>query len=189
LGLAIVQRLCELIGATVSVESLVGQGTCFRVSIPAVLVESAPRESSAPAAVESSLQGLQVYVVDDERDILKSMRSLLSVWGIGVHTAESSDATDRIFEEHGPPDLMIVDLRLGDGEHGARLADRLQQTYGQFPVLIITGETASDALRQANEHNYTLLQKPIAADVLRRAISGSVAVTSDPAKAALSATQ
>ena len=37
LGLAIVQRLCELIGATVSVESAVGQGTCFRVSMPAIL--------------------------------------------------------------------------------------------------------------------------------------------------------
>jgi CheY-like chemotaxis protein len=174
LGLAIVQRLCELIGATVSVESFVGRGTCFRVLIPAVLVESAAPEPAASAAVEASLRGLRVYVVDDERDILKSMRSLLGVWGMTVHTAESAAATLRIFEEHGAPDLMIVDLRLGEGEHGAHLADRLQQTHGQFPVLIITGETASDALRQANERNYTLLQKPIAPEVLRRAIAASV---------------
>jgi two-component system, sensor histidine kinase len=174
LGLAIVQRLCELIGATVSVQSVVGQGTCFRVSIPADPVESPLPMSATPAALEASLQGLRVYVVDDERDILKSMRSLLSLWGMGVHTAESSDATDRLFENYGPPDLMIVDLRLGEGEHGASLADRLQQTHGPFPVLIITGETASDALRQANERNYTLLQKPIAPDVLRRAIAAAV---------------
>jgi CheY-like chemotaxis protein len=141
LGLAIVQRLCELIGATVVVESVVGDGTCFRVSMPAVR---------------------------------KSMRSLLGVWGVSVMTAESPSAADLLFEQHGPPDLMIVDLRLGEEEHGARVADRLQQTYGQFPVLIITGETSSEALRQANERSYTLLQKPIASEVLRRAIVAAV---------------
>jgi DNA-binding NtrC family response regulator len=120
-----------------------------------------------------------VYVVDDELDILKSMSTLLTVWGIGVNTAESTRAADRIFEQHGPPDLMIVDLRLGEDEHGARLADRLQQKYGNFPVLITTGETSSEALRQANERSYTLLQKPIAPEVLRRAIVVAVIAVAD----------
>jgi signal transduction histidine kinase/ActR/RegA family two-component response regulator len=174
LGLAIVQRLCELIGATVVVESVVGDGTCFRVSMPAILAEALPGEGSPTSAVEVSLEHKRVYVVDDELDIRKSMRSLLGVWGVSVMTAESPSAADLLFEQHGPPDLMIVDLRLGQEEHGARVADRLQQTYGQFPVLIITGETSSEALRQANERSYTLLQKPIASEVLRRAIVAAV---------------
>jgi CheY-like chemotaxis protein len=132
--LAIVQRLCELIGAKISIES----------------------------------------VVDDETDILKSMRTLLTVWGVEALTADSPVAAERIFEQHGRPDLMIVDLRLGDGEHGAQLADRLRLQYGPFPVLIITGESASEALRQANERGYTLLQKPIAPEVLRRAIAAAI---------------
>ena len=37
LGLAIVQRLCELTGATISVESELGRGTCFRLTMPAIL--------------------------------------------------------------------------------------------------------------------------------------------------------
>jgi FixJ family two-component response regulator len=69
---------------------------------------------------------------------------------------------------------MIVDLRLGEQEHGAHLADRLRRQYGPFPVLIITGETASEALRKANESGYTLLQKPIAPEVLRRAITAAL---------------
>jgi CheY-like chemotaxis protein/anti-sigma regulatory factor (Ser/Thr protein kinase) len=174
LGLAIVQRLCELIGATVVVESVVGDGTCFRVSMPAILAEALPGEGPPTSAAEVSLEHKRVYVVDDELDIRKSMRSLLGVWGVSVMTAESPSAADLLFEQHGPPDLMIVDLRLGEEEHGARVADRLQQTYGQFPVLIITGETSSEALRQANERSYTLLQKPIASEVLRRAIVAAV---------------
>ncbi len=177
LGLAIVQRLCELIGATVTVESVLGQGTCFRVRMPAALTAAPPLDATPPSVADVSLEGRRVYVVDDELDIRKSMRALLGVWGIDVMTAESVRTADLLFEQHGPPDLMIVDLRLGADEHGARVADRLQQTFGRFPVLIITGETSSDALLQANEHSYTLLQKPIAPEVLRLAIVAAVRET------------
>jgi DNA-binding NtrC family response regulator len=102
------------------------------------------------------------------------MRTLLGVWGMRVMTADSATAVARIFDQDGAPDLLIVDLRLGEDEHGARLADRLQHRHGRFPVLIITGETSSDVLQQARQHNYTLLQKPIAAEVLRRAIAAAV---------------
>jgi two-component system, sensor histidine kinase len=175
LGLAIVQRLCELIGATVGVESTVGQGTCFRVSMPAILTEAAVLEQTPSSIAEESLQDKRVYVLDDELDILKSMSTLLAAWGITVTTAESPSVVDLIFERHGIPDLMIVDLRLGEQEHGAHVAERLQRAYGNFPVLITTGETSSEALRQANERNYSLLQKPIAAEVLRRAIVAAIA--------------
>jgi signal transduction histidine kinase len=176
LGLAIVQRLCELIGATISVESTVGVGTSFRVLLPALLGAAEAPELSAAQPAKISLQGMRICVIDDEVDILKSMRTLLNVWGIEAFTADSPEAAQRIFEQHGCPDLLIVDLRLGEHEHGAQLADRLRRQYGHFPVLIITGETASEALRQANESGYTLLQKPIAPEVLRRAIAAAIQV-------------
>jgi CheY-like chemotaxis protein len=102
------------------------------------------------------------------------MRTLLEIWGVEALLADSPEAAERIFGLHGRPDLMIVDLRLGEGEHGALLADRLRLQYGTFPVLIITGETASEALRRANESGYRLLQKPIAPEVLRRAIAAAI---------------
>jgi two-component system, sensor histidine kinase len=177
LGLAIVQRLCELIGAKISVESVLGQGSCFRVSIPAILGEASLPEPLPQRAEDASLREKRVYVVDDEFDILNSMRILLGVWGVRVETADSASSAYRIFEKHGPPDLLIIDLRLGEGEHGARLADRLQKIHGPFPVLIITGETSSEALRQANERSYTSLQKPITPEVLRRAIVAATATS------------
>jgi two-component system, sensor histidine kinase len=153
---------------------VVGSGTCFSVSMPAIHGESAIPEPPVASVAEMSLQGKRVYVVDDESDILKSMSTLLGVWGVEAFTAESPHAANGIFEQHGRPDLMIVDLRLGEEEHGAQLADRLQRTYGDFPVLITTGETSSDALLQANAHSYALLQKPIAPEVLRLAIAAAV---------------
>jgi signal transduction histidine kinase len=171
LGLAIVQRLCELIGAQISIASVVGEGTSFRVSLPALPGAAASAAPATPQPTDAVLQGKRVYVVDDEVDILKSMRTLLGVWGIGTLTADCAEAAEHIFAQHGRPDLMIVDLRLGEGEHGAKMADRLRRQYGAFPVLIITGETASEALRQAHEAGYATLQKPIAPEVLRQAIA------------------
>jgi signal transduction histidine kinase len=174
LGLAIVQRLCELIGATVVVDSAVGRGTCFRVTMPAVVGESTITQGVPISTADVSLRGKRIYVVDDERDILKSMSTLLSAWGIDVRAADSAPAMDEVFSQSGVPDLMIVDLRLGGSEHGALLARRLQAQYGTFPVLIVTGETSSDALREANSHGFALLQKPIAPDALHRSIAIAV---------------
>lgn len=64
------------------------------------------------------------------------------------------------------PDLLIADLRLRDKEQGASLAIRLRPLYGDFPVLIVTGKTAPEALQQANADNFPLLQKPITCDAL-----------------------
>jgi two-component system, sensor histidine kinase len=175
LGLAIVQRLCELIGAKIALKSQVGEGTRFSISMPAALVAAPAAEDETTVPDVMALAGKRIYVIDDERDIRHSMRVLLNVWGIRVHTAAGVADAERLFETHGVPDLAIVDLRLPDEEHGAHLADRLQRSYGAFPVLIITGETSSEALREANARAFTLLQKPIAAEVLRGAIYAALA--------------
>jgi signal transduction histidine kinase len=173
LGLAIVQRLCELIGAAVEVQSVLGRGTCFCVSMPVQLAD-APPVVLPRAETAATLRGRRVYVVDDEQDILKSTQALLEIWGVAVATAQSPQETDLLFERIGIPDLMIVDLRLGSEEHGALLAERLHRRHGHFPVLITTGETSSEALLQANQRRFTLLQKPIAPEILARAIVTSL---------------
>jgi signal transduction histidine kinase/ActR/RegA family two-component response regulator len=189
LGLAIVQRLCELTGARIGLESKPGSGTRIAITLRAEVVSDLPESSVRTAGGEVSVQGKRVYVVDDERDIRNSMRALCRAWGMQVETAESSDSLERLFAQQGRPDLMIIDLRLGEGEHGAQLAERMQSRHGDFAVLIITGETSSDALREANRSRYTLLQKPIAAEVLRRAIGAAVAHEPAPPVAAPSQPQ
>jgi two-component system, sensor histidine kinase len=184
LGLAIVQRLCELMGAKIQVESALGEGTEFRVTLPAEVgaAINRPNEDSAASAV--SLENRRVYVVDDERDIRNSMRALLGIWGVQVATADSVKDADALFAKSGPPDLLIVDLRLADDEHGSQLAARLQKQYGMFSVLIITGETSSDALREAHDSGYSLLQKPVAAEVLRREIVRIIGPVDSPQRGA-----
>ncbi len=174
LGLAIVARLCELTGARIEVDSSVGAGTCFSLSMPAVPEPIAAAEPALAGAVEVSLRGKRVYVVDDEVDILHSMRTLLGVWGMETRTASSAGSAADLFEQHGAPDLLLMDLRLGQDVHGAQLAEQLRREHGSFPILIITGETASEALQEATSRNYRVLRKPIAPEVLRQAIADTM---------------
>lgn len=171
LGLALVQRLCELIAAEVSLDSAPERGSSFSVRFADVLPEPAHAAVDQDPAQASSLAGNRIYVVDDEIDILRSMSALLHAWGVIAWVAGSPAALEQLFIDNGVPDLLIADLRLGAPEHGAQLARRMQGLHGPFPVLVMTGETSSEALRQANEQNYLLLQKPIAHETLYAAIS------------------
>jgi len=174
LGLAIVQRLCELIGARITLVSVPGQGTRFTLVLPGALVPARWDASPTPPIAQQLPVGRRIYVVDDEGDILASMATLLTLWQAQVRTAIDAAGLRRLFAEHGRPDLLIADLRLGRGEHGARLATELRERHGPFPVLIVTGETASAALGEANAAGYPVLLKPLAAESLRQAIAAAL---------------
>ncbi len=169
LGLAIVQRLCELINAQIAIESTPGKGSMFAVNFNSLVNEYIEPESDNNLNFKT-IHNSTIFVVDDEIDILESSKSLLEIWNVIVKTALSAVAVEALFEQYGVPDLLIVDLRLREKENGAELAQRLQKQYGNFPVLVITGETASAALVKTNMAGYPILQKPINPEVLFTAL-------------------
>ena len=175
LGLALVQRMAELIGATISLRSQPGRGSCFTLALPDALPDGGQASLPTSAPLAPIPAGTRIYVVDDEQDILVSTRTLLTLWGARVETANCVPDTMALFERLGPPALLIADLQLGGPEHGTTMARRLRAAWGEFPVLITTGETSSEALRETSEAGYPLLHKPITAERLREMISGAVA--------------
>jgi CheY-like chemotaxis protein/two-component sensor histidine kinase len=176
LGLAIVKRLGELLGGSISLTSRPGEGTRFELRVPgleaaSVLPELLPeRVESLPMPVE----GGRVFIVDDEADILTSMTVLLRLWALEVHTAADAAEADALFARLGVPDLLITDLRLRGPEHGAELAARLARMHGDFRTVIITGETSSQALVEAQAAGHAVLQKPVDAQLLRIAVHAAL---------------
>lgn len=183
LGLAIVHRLVELAGGGIEARSRPGEGSCFTVRLP-VACEGAVAgraeglvrgEGGVSGAAGPLMSGARIYVVDDEADILQGMSLLLRSWGCETSTAQRVDEALALFAQQGPPDLMIVDLRLSGPESGVDLVRRLQAAHGAFPVLVATGETASGALRGAREAGWPLLHKPIEGELLREAVRAGLA--------------
>jgi CheY-like chemotaxis protein len=97
------------------------------------------------------------------------MRSLLEGWGCDVITTSTPEEAEAgLASDAGPPDMLIVDYRLRRHASGIETIGRLQQMAGhRIPALVITGDTAPDRLREAQESGYPLLHKPVKPAQLR----------------------
>ncbi len=103
------------------------------------------------------------------------MGSLLTLWGAEIKTASSPQETEDLLKILGPPGLLIADLRLGEEENGLGMLHRLHESFGPFPVLMITGETSPQALTVVRKSGLDLLEKPVSAEGLQSAIGGIMA--------------
>lgn len=177
LGLAIVKRLTVLLGHPLRLRSQVDRGTVFTLELPL----SDPAAARAMDAAEGSASGLAgglIVVVDDELAIQVAMKSLLEGWGFRAIVAGSCEEVLRLLAEcPDRPVLIICDYRLRAHENGIRVIERLRSEYNDddIPGLLITGDTAPDRLREAQESGLLLLHKPVANSRLRAAISHLVA--------------
>lgn len=165
-GLAIVRRYADLLGIGLQLASSPGAGTSFTLSLPAprsgACAESAPTDSRA---IE---QAPLVVIVDDQADIRDAMATLLANWGCRVVTAASgSEAIRALVSETDAPALLVVDNRLGDGERGAQVIDRLRDEVNEtVPALLISGEIYDVPLPEDAEA-LSVLTKPVDPRLLR----------------------
>jgi signal transduction histidine kinase/CheY-like chemotaxis protein len=171
LGLAIVDRLCRLLGHPIELTSAVGRGSRFAVSLP--LATPRPAAQPAPAAAIDLAMGKFVVVVDDDALVLDAMGGILKSWGCSVVTAKSdTDALVALAGHARQPDLIISDYRLGDGRTGFDVIERLRSSFGaHIPAFLISGDTAPERLREARASGYYLLHKPVLPMTLRSVVS------------------
>jgi signal transduction histidine kinase/CheY-like chemotaxis protein len=170
LGLAIIRRLCGLLGYHVDLRSAPGRGSMFAVTVPLGTLEPQRLQSSQSekrAAAEFS--GKVVLVVDDEQAILDATKALLSHWGCAVVAATTTDeALDGLGQLARAPDLIIADYRLQQGATGVDTIRRIREELGAaIPAIVITGSAAPELSLDAERYNFTLVNKPVIADALR----------------------
>ena len=177
LGLAIVQRLCEAVGARIEVRSEQSKGSIFSLRLSGALENSASHQARNIGPQFAALTSRRVYVIDDEVDVVRSMTQLLKVWGADVLVPDSVERVDELFAAHGPPHLLITDLRLGRAESGAALAARLRNEYGAFPVVVITGDVGLEHPTHDDPHEFVVAFKPVTAEGLQMAIGAAFAGT------------
>ena len=158
LGLSIVKRLCDLLGARLAMHSAVGEGTRFEIRLPvAVATEAEPAPS--PAATASARARI-VLVIDDELSVRQSMRVLLEELGCTVLDAPSTLVAQQIATEH-PIDLVLSDMRLADGDSGLEATRQVRLLRPDARAVLITGDTAPERLREAQASGLPLLHKPV----------------------------
>lgn len=179
LGLAIVKRLAELLGAPLSVRSRPGRGTVFTLELP---LGQAPRSlaPSAPGggratALGLTLQQRRIVVVEDEAAVRQGLTVLLETWGASVEAFDGLSALRAWLADApgAPPDLLIVDYRLGDGHTGLEALAALRQHWAAhtLPAIVITGSSLGGHEDEAAQHDFHLLIKPVLPNKLRAMIA------------------
>ena len=176
LGLAIVRRLCTLLGCPVALRSMPGRGSCFTVTIPVAAGRTPTVEPRAARASAVRERGL-ILVIDDETAIQEGMARLLTGWGYAAIVAGSGDAMlAQLATCPDKPDLIITDYRLRGEEKGTDVIERLQSEYNAtIPAILITGDTAPDRIAEARASGFLLLHKPVPNGKLRAAIMNLIA--------------
>lgn len=175
LGLAIVRRLSALLDCPVRLRSQPDRGSCFSIEIPKATTTARTDVHKAVDAVDETTSGL-IAVVDDEAAIQAAMGSLLTSWGYAVIAAGSGDEMiDRLKRSAMRPDLIICDYRLRGSENGIDVVRQLRARCGEaVPAMLITGDTASDRLIEAQASGLLLLHKPVPKGKLRAAIANLI---------------
>lgn len=165
LGLSIVRRLCNLLGITLELHSVVGQGTTMTLKVPLESIGLLAPSQPQPAST-GSFAGLTVLVIDDERSVRMGMRVLLEELGCRCVEAWSiAEATHAALA--APPHVILADMRLRKGENGIAAIAAVVEAVGPTPALLISGDTAPDRLQEANRAGIKLLHKPVSLPTLQ----------------------
>jgi signal transduction histidine kinase len=174
LGLAIADGLARTLGQRLTLTSVPQRGSVFRLSLP-LANGAAPAEEQPKAQVPPPMLHGHVLVIDDDETVRAGMRHLLRNWGCTCDTAESIEEA-LVFARTHAPDLVISDYRLREQRTGVEAIAELRTIIGTaLPALLITGDTAPDRLREAQNSGLPLLHKPVSASQLYRAMMTALA--------------
>jgi PAS domain S-box-containing protein len=167
LGLSIVQRYSALLRCPISVQSEVGVGTTFTVTVSHAEL---PKMVSPTGATKASTTGGHVLIVDDEAAVAEATGMLLELEGFAVRIA-SCEREALEHAAHQTPDVIVSDYHLRGGETGVGVVMAVRSKLGDtIPVVFVTGDTGKSAFTKSKIENAQILSKPIRADDLVAAI-------------------
>ena len=167
LGLPICQKLATLMGGELKVDSEVGRGSTFAVTIPGVKTVAPPAARPDRAPRPASVP-LRVLVVDDSsvnRAVLKAMLARCGVAGVGI--AENGREALALLEKDPAFDLVLTDLWMPemDGRELVK-AIRADAKLARLPVHLVTADV--EARKEVGRDGFTgVLLKPVTLDKLQ----------------------
>jgi two-component system CheB/CheR fusion protein len=181
LGLAIVQRLSNLLGHSIDLKSWPGHGSMFSIVVPIeapTCVASVPTQQSSNG-LHAKGNGL-ILVVEDDPAIRELLEMLLTVGGYRSFGAGDGVAAIASTE---CPDIIVADFNLPNGPNGVEVIARLREKFRrEIPAIVLTGDISTQTLRTIAVRGCTHLDKPVeSAELLRevaRLLAGPAPIAS-----------
>ena len=175
LGLVITQRLLEMMGGTITVESEYGKGSNFTVTIPQLIVKDIP-VGDFQKRFEENVLGAGVYresfrapkahilIVDDTKMNLTVVVNLLKNTKMKIDTSSSAAAAVALAEINDY-DLILMDQRMPEMD-GTEALHRIRESASgaskDSPIICLTADAVVGAKERYLAEGFTdFLTKPI----------------------------
>ncbi|MFT5327638.1 MAG: two-component system sensor histidine kinase/response regulator, partial [Planctomycetaceae bacterium] len=177
LGLTITSELLRLMGGHIHVESEMGVGSEFQVSLPFCIVDG-PAQSFAERLNLSrkQLEGRTVLVVDDNATNRRILEEFLTSWGLRPRIVSGADDALKELEAasyYGRPfDLLLVDAMM-PGTDGFELVSeiRRRKDWNAGTVMMLSSADRADSARRCRELSISsYLVKPVSQSSLLESI-------------------
>jgi len=168
LGLSMVFGIVQRHSGTIDLQSEVGRGTTFIISLP--LYREAANTAVAGPAVAT--RALRVLVVDDEAPVRDLLSAALAHDGHSVEVAEQGVEGLRRFMA-GKFDLVVTDKAM-PGMSGDQMATAIKQVAPRTPIILLTG-FGHFLDKESMPAIDVLASKPVSISSLRDAIARALA--------------
>ena len=164
LGLAIAKHMADLLGHPITLQSELGKGSTFKISVPYGRKQTV---AAPPKPVDPRLANVPVLCIDNEEAIRAGMRSLLEQWGCRVETAANLRQCLGHWRDPQPPAIILADYHL-DKETGVDVLEALSVHWQTELKAIVISADNSECLRQhVTDSGYTFMEKPVKPAALR----------------------
>ena len=176
LGLAVVDRAVTLLGHGLSLDTEVGKGTVFRITVPSAepsIKSAAPVKLDYSASVSNWGQRL-VLLLENDNDVITGMKMLFGRWGCPLLVATSfEELVERLEDEQTVPDLAIVDYHLDTAIDGMTAIELLREDFEGLSACLLTADRSSATAERAAELGIDVFTKPIKPAELRAVLEFS----------------
>ena len=120
---------------------------------------------------------LRVLLVDDDIDVLATLREGLSDLGWDVLIAPDADSALSVLDSHDSIDVLVSDISMPPGMSGTELARTVRLRHPKMPILLMSGFPAA---AEGPKLEFNVLQKPLSPEQLAAEISAAAAAARPP---------
>lgn len=169
IGLAISQRISQLLNHPLSLYSVPGKGSCFAVTVPLAKAAAVLPATSVLPELPGNFAGKKILLLDNEPQLLAAVTELLRSWHCEVMAVATPFAAVSALQQGFQPDLLLFDYHLDQGATGVEVASQLQQHFAvQAPVVIHSADQQQQTRDDAQNAGFHFMLKPLKAASLKR---------------------
>lgn len=176
LGMPIVKNLVNQMGGEITVESRLGEGSLFTVTIPFQTLEKNEEEKVQKEEKQENLEGKTILLAEDNEINMEIAAEFLKMMGIRVIQAWNGEEAVEAFSLNPPGsvDAILMDMQMPkmDGCEAARRIRQLDRPDGAtVPIIAVTANAfAEDIAKTASAGMNSHISKPLDFQMLQQVL-------------------